>query len=159
MKWSELYIKDIKNLQLKAILNVVYTGFRYEKRIKELLTPMGISHQQFEVLKILEEFPSKPFSLKEIQMQLLNQTSNATRLVEKLRLKELLQTSPSKENKSKLDIMITKKGLDLLKKTEHPVKLMMAEIKENLSDDEANEISRVLTKVQDSLDEKEHNVQ
>jgi DNA-binding MarR family transcriptional regulator len=48
--------------------------------------------------------------------------SNATRLVEKLRLKGLLTRDTGKENRRTVDITITKKGLAFLEKVENKLK-------------------------------------
>ncbi|WP_412986216.1 MarR family winged helix-turn-helix transcriptional regulator [Pontimicrobium sp. IMCC45349] len=152
MKWKDLYIKNIENPQQKAILNVMYTGVRFEKYTNNLLKEIGLSSQQYDLLKVLLEFPDKGMSLKEIQMRLINQTSNATRLVEKLRLKGLLKTKPSKENRSKLEIRITQKGIDLIENFKPTFDEIIGLISDAMSEREAKEVSRVLTMIQDALD-------
>lgn len=109
---------------LIALLEVLRTGYWYHKKVSDLLKPFDISHEQFNVLRILQHAGSRPFSLKEIQSRLLNQTANTTRLVEKLRLKGLLSSKYSESNRRKLEIRITKRGIDLLNQINEPLMAM-----------------------------------
>jgi DNA-binding MarR family transcriptional regulator len=52
--------------------------------------------------------------LGEITERMIDKNSNATRLVEKLRLKGLLKRDICKTNRRQVDITITQKGLTLL---------------------------------------------
>lgn len=151
MKWRELFINEIEDIHLKAVLSMLYTGVQYEKRLESMLRPFNISHQQFEVLKILELNSPDVCSLKYIQNRLINQTANTTRLVEKLRLKSLIKTSPSKENRSRLDISITPSGMKLLKEIEIPLSQFRAGLRQTMSETEAKTLSSILPKIQDFL--------
>ncbi len=153
MKWSELYIKEIEDPHVKAVLNLMYTGVRYSKRMEQLLKPFGVSHQQFEILKILSDNSVPFFSLREIQLRLINQTSNTTRLVEKLKLKGFIHTQVSENNRSRLDISISSKGTELLKEIEVPLLALSKQLKATFSEIDADELSRILPKIQDMLDE------
>lgn len=99
---------------LIALLEVLKTGYWYHKKVSDLLKPFDISHEQYNVLRILQHGDPRPFSLKEIQSRLLNQTANTTRLVEKLRKKGYLTSKYSETNRRRLEIRITEKGGKLL---------------------------------------------
>ena len=45
---------------------------------------------------------------------MLDKMSDASRLVERLRVKELLERTPSSEDRRSVNILISQKGLDLL---------------------------------------------
>ena len=88
--------QNIDKTKLIAILEILKSGYWYDKKVQTVLRPFGISHEQFNVLRILEHNHPRSFSLKEIQSRLMNQTANTTRLVEKLKLKKLVNSSYSK---------------------------------------------------------------
>lgn len=102
----------------RAIKGILTTGYRISDRLNEILKPFGISEQQLNVLSILKRQPGKTCNLCEVQSQMMHKMSNATRLVEKLRLKGLLTRETDKDNRRKVEITITSKGLDFLEKVE-----------------------------------------
>jgi DNA-binding MarR family transcriptional regulator len=106
----------------QAIGSILITGYMISDRLNELLKPFGISEQQLNVLFILKKQPGHTCNLFEVQGQMMHKMSNATRLVEKLRLKGLLTRDTGKDNRRTVDITITKKGLAFLEKVEGTLK-------------------------------------
>jgi DNA-binding MarR family transcriptional regulator len=106
----------------QAIANILITGYMISDRLNEILKPFGISEQQLNVLFILKKQPGQTCNLFEVQGEMMHKMSNATRLVEKLRLKGLLTRDTGRENRRTVDITITKKGLAFLEKVERKLK-------------------------------------
>jgi len=106
----------------QAIASILTAGYLISDRLNEILKPFGISEQQLNVLFILKKQPNQTCNLFEVQAQMMHKMSNATRLVEKLRLKGLLTRDTGKENRRTVDITITKKGLAFLEKVETMLK-------------------------------------
>lgn len=98
----------------KLAVNIMYTASWIEARNIQRLKPHGISPQQYNVLRILRGSAPKPLMLGEIAMRMIDKNSNATRLVEKLRLKGLVKRDVCENNRRQVDIIITSKGMDLL---------------------------------------------
>lgn len=78
------------------------------------LHPFGLSIQQFNVLRILRGCQQKPASLQYITSRMIHKTSNTTRIVDRLLEKKLVDRKPCLENRRKVEISITSKGLSLL---------------------------------------------
>ena len=78
------------------------------------LHPFGLSIQQFNVLRILRGCHKKHVSLQYISSRMIHKTSNTTRIVDRLLEKKLVDRKPCLENRRKVDISITRKGLSLL---------------------------------------------
>ena len=135
-----------KNHHLIAILEVLKTGYWYDKKVQSELKPFGISHEQFNVLQILHHHHPRHFSLKEIQSRLMNKTPNTTRLVEKLRQKGYIESAYSTTNRRTLQISITDAGRELLKKIKKPLSALGAKINMALSEEEAQELTYLLRK-------------
>jgi DNA-binding MarR family transcriptional regulator len=74
--------------------------------------------QQHNVLSILRGQHPEPSTLGLIQERMLDRMSNATRLVDKLMEKGLVDRCQCAENRRKVDIVITPAGLKLLQQTE-----------------------------------------
>ncbi len=98
----------------KLTVNILYTASWLEANNIQRFKPHGISPQQYNVLRILRGAAPKPTTLGDIASRMIDKNSNATRLVEKLRLKGYVKRDICESNRRQVDIMITKKGLDLL---------------------------------------------
>src|SRR6187399_2817650 len=73
----------------KAAVNILFTsGWLYNANATRL-KPHGITPEQYNVLRILRGSHPKPIMLAEITCRMIDKSSNATRLVEKLRQKGL----------------------------------------------------------------------
>ena len=73
----------------KIILNVLYTQNVITENFNEILKPHEISGEQYNVLRILRGQKGNPANMCVIQERMLAKTSNTTRLVDKLLLKDL----------------------------------------------------------------------
>ena len=79
---------------------------------------MDLSPEQYNVLRILRGQQGKPATIAAIQERMLNTMSNASRLVDKLKAKDLVKRDECPENRRKVDVLITEKGLRLLESLE-----------------------------------------
>lgn len=115
MKIEEI-IKATSEMSLakKALLNVIFTQNVVAEKFNEILKPHDLSAEQFNVLRILRGQKGKPANMCMIQERMIAKTSNTTRLVDKLLLKELVTREVCTENRRKMEITITEKGQKLL---------------------------------------------
>jgi len=130
----------------KAILNILVTADRISSATNATLKPFGVSKEQFNVLRILRGQYPKPSALQLISERMISKSSNATRLVEKLRMKGLVERCPCPTNRRKVDILITQKGLDLLDAIDADDTLRTY-WEGRITDEEAEELSRILDKL------------
>ncbi len=101
-------------LPKRTVLNIMYTQNLLAERFAELLKPYDISAEQFNVLRILRGQKGQPANMSLIQERMLAKTSNTTRLVDKLLFKGLVTREVCPDNRRKMEVMITDKGLALL---------------------------------------------
>ncbi|WP_091394695.1 MarR family winged helix-turn-helix transcriptional regulator [Flavobacterium noncentrifugens] len=101
-------------LPKKTVLNILYTQNVINDKFNEVLKPFDISPEQFNVLRILRGQKGAPANMSLLQERMLAKTSNTTRLVDKLLLKELVTRKVCPGNRRKVEVLITSKGLDLL---------------------------------------------
>jgi DNA-binding MarR family transcriptional regulator len=98
----------------RLVVNIMFTSGWLEGTSIQRLKPFGISPQQFNVLRILRGSRPNPWSLGQVTARMIDKNSNATRLVEKLRLKGLVKRELCPNNRRQVDIEITNQGLKLL---------------------------------------------
>jgi DNA-binding MarR family transcriptional regulator len=78
---------------------------------------------------------------------MLDKNSNASRLIDKLVLKKLVDRKPCPSDRRQMDIKITQKGLELLSVLDAPMQLLDREMAERLSEEEALKVSDILDRV------------
>ena len=137
----------IMGLSQKAVLNIIYTQNNINERLIEILKPYDLSNEQYNVLRILRGQKGNPANMCVIQERMLAKTSNTTRLVDKLLLKELVTRKVCKENRRKIEVLITEKGLDILKELDPKVDNYEQNIVANLSSSELEQLNDLLEKI------------
>lgn len=130
----------------KIIMNIIYTQNVITENFNEILKPYDISSEQFNVLRILRGQKGNPANMCVIQERMLAKTSNTTRLVDKLLLKKLVTREVCPENRRKIEVLITTKGLNLLEELEPKVKLHEQSFSKNLSEEEMIQLNELLEK-------------
>ncbi len=131
---------------MKAVLNILVTADRISSMANAALKPFGVSKEQFNVLRILRGQHPNPSSLQLISERMISKSSNATRLVEKLRQKGYVERSLCPTNRRKVDILITKKGLDALEEMDPMVRSSSDDLR-TLTKAESHELNRLLDKM------------
>jgi DNA-binding MarR family transcriptional regulator len=106
--------KKFKSEYQKLFINIIYTANWLNNESIKTLKPFGISPQQYNVLRILKGQHPNAISVNSIIDRMLDKNSNASRLVDKLKQKELVEREICPEDRRQVDIKITNKGLDLL---------------------------------------------
>jgi DNA-binding MarR family transcriptional regulator len=115
---EEIKQATFKNEFHKSIINIVYTSGWLSTILTQRLKPFDISIQQFNILRILRGQHPKPATIQLIQERMLDKMSNASRLVEKLRIKNMVERTTCPEDRRAVNVIITDKGLEILKKFE-----------------------------------------
>ena len=128
------------------MINLLYTYGWVIERIKNFLSKEGITHQQFNILRILRGALPKPLSTLQIRERMLDKMSDTSRIVDRLVIKGLVKKTPCSKDKRLVDVVITEKGQRLLKKvdaeTDH-----ITEIMGNLNEKDAEQLNMLLDKL------------
>ncbi len=140
---DEIKQAQFKNEFNKTIINIIYTSGWLNGIIGQRLKPFGISIQQFNILRILRGQHPKPVTIQLIQERMLDKMSNASRLVEKLRIKNMIQRTTCPDDRRAANVIIIDAGLDVLKKIEEFDKTWDHDYKK-LSDSDLNILNELL---------------
>lgn len=130
----------------RTVLNIMYTQNVVAEKFNELLKGYDLSPEQFNVLRILRGQNGRPTNMCVIQERMIAKTSNTTRLVDKLLLKELVTREICLDNRRKMEIAITQKGLDLLTELNPKVEQHEAFFAKNLTSEELEQLNILLEK-------------
>ncbi len=102
------------DIHKKILLNILVSQQVISERFAEVLKPFDLSGEQFNVLRILRGRRGEPANMCSIQERMLARTSNTTRLVDKLLAKGLVQRRICQQNRRKMEVTITARGLEIL---------------------------------------------
>ncbi|MBI1185015.1 MarR family transcriptional regulator [bacterium] len=130
----------------KLGVNIIYTQYYIQRRVQKLLKPFGLTNQQYNVLRILRGQQPNPANINLIIDRMLDKMSNASRLVDKLQAKGLVDKKPNAIDKRNADVSITEKGLALLDEI-HPYLEEQTRELRVLSIEEAEILNALLEKV------------
>ncbi|MFM6975774.1 MAG: MarR family winged helix-turn-helix transcriptional regulator [Sphingobacteriaceae bacterium] len=134
----------------KAAVNVLYTYGWLTNLLRQRLDDHDITLQQYNVLRILRgQFP-KPATVNLLRERMLDKMSDASRIVERLFKKGLLSRSANQQDRRAVDILITKKGLEILKKLDAEMDVDDV-LSQELSAEEAGLLSDLLDRFRGSV--------
>ena len=111
---EEIAQRKFRNERHKLVVNILYTYGWLSALHTEIFRKEGITTQQFNVLRILRGQHPNPASIKLIRNRMLDKMSDASRIVDKLHLKGLVERRISDHDRRHTAVFITKKGLKVL---------------------------------------------
>ncbi len=112
---DEIKQKKFKSEYHKLALNIMFTNGWLGSYQKKFFDNYGITGTQYNILRILRGQHPEPVSINTLRERMLDKMSDTSRLVERLRIKKLLNRNTCKNDRRKSDISITEKGLQVLK--------------------------------------------
>ncbi|GGH00545.1 MarR family transcriptional regulator [Polaribacter pacificus] len=139
--------KDIqstfKNNKIKAFINLKYTTHWLMSKENEFFKPYGISPQQYNILRILRGAANE-IKVQTVKERMIERAPNATRLMDKLCDKNLIERFRCEEDRRVVFVKISKVGTGLLKDIDASLKM---DFLDKLSDSEALTLSNLLDKI------------
>ena len=139
--------KDIKskfaNNKVKALINIKYTANWLNTKEVDFFKPYGLSPQQYNILRILRG-AGEPTKVQVIKDRMIERAPNATRLMDKLYDKKLIERVRCEHDRRVVYISIANEGLELLESIDKNINV---DFIENLSEKEAEQLSNLLDKI------------
>jgi len=139
---STVSIDDSK----KVILNIMFTQSVIGEKFAEVLKPYDLSSEQYNVLRILRGQKGNPANMCVIQERMIAKNSNTTRLIDKLLLKDFVTREVCPDNRRKIEVQITPKGLELLLELDPKVIEHEKLFSKNLTTQELTQLNILLEK-------------
>ena len=122
------------------------------QRQKIILNQFGITHSQFNILRILKGVYPNSINLKELQTRMVFGRPDITRLVDRLVLKELARRATNTIDKRKIDIMLTPRGQEFLEALSPKMESTVNNFFErDLTENQAAQLNDALDRIKRSL--------
>lgn len=132
------------NNKVKAFLNIIYTANWINSVQVAFFKPFGLSSQQYNILRILRG-AGEPLKVQTIKERMVERSPNATRLMDKLNDKQLIERIACPSDRRVVHINITPKGLKLLDEIDKQSDRY--DFINNLTEKEAETLSNLLDKM------------
>lgn len=146
---EEIKQKKFRSVHHKAHINVLFTASWLSQHSARLLKPYKISWQQFNILRILRGMYPEPATVKLLTERMIDKMSNASRLVEKLKLKGYVERTVCPSDRRRVDIRITEQGLKALENISRVMEDGLHRQMDNLSEEDAEQLNGLLDKLRD----------
>lgn len=111
---EEIKQTNFSSENLKANLNVLFTANFLYNKVTAALKPYKLTHEQFNVLRILRGSHPKSMCQKDILSRMIARNSNLTLIFKKLVDKNLVVIEKAEWDRREYVINITESGLSLL---------------------------------------------
>jgi DNA-binding MarR family transcriptional regulator len=130
----------------KAIINLIYTYNQVSGQMVALLSGFGLSMQQYNILRILKGQHPNPSTNNLVKERMLDRNSDVTRLIDRMIKAGLVTRTSCEKDRRRVDILITRKGLDMLQAIE-PHEVAMDHLTGGLSEAELAQLNQLLDKM------------
>jgi len=143
---KDIHQNKFRSARHKGMINIMFTYGWILERIKMFLEKEDITHQQYNILRILRGSAPDPLSTLQIRERMIDKMSDTSRIVDRLILKELVKKCTCPKDKRLVDVTITEKGQKLLKnldaESDH-----MDQIMNKLTEKESETLNLLLDKL------------
>ncbi|WP_439504618.1 MarR family winged helix-turn-helix transcriptional regulator [Sediminibacterium sp.] len=146
---KDIQQENFRSIYQKLSINLIFSNNWITEKIKAVLQEEDITHQQYNILRILRG-SKKPLSTLQIRARMLDKMSDTSRIVERLVKKELVEKKVCTTDKRLVDVIISPAGLDVLKRLDEKNEELDA-ILQNLTPKEAAQLSDLLDKMRVSI--------
>ena len=140
--------KKFKNNYEKGVVNLLYTYHWLNNKSKEYFKKHCLTNQQYNILRILRGSNPNPCTINDLKERMLDKMSDASRLVDRLIIKDLVKKTHLKSDKRVSNISITPLGLELLKNIDEETS-SLDELLSNLDENEIQQFNFLLDKIRD----------
>ena len=150
---KDIHQNKFTSARQKAMINLLFTYGWVLEKIKNFLAEEDITHQQFNILRILRGSHPQPLSTLQIRERMLDKMSDTSRIVDRLVGKGLVKKTTCASDKGLVDVTITEKGQRLLKKIDAQsdyIPVIMAQLTEK----DAEILSSLLDKMRNGTVQK-----
>ncbi len=145
---NDIQQKTFRSEYHKAILNILFTHNYLINTVNDFFKDYSITRQQYNVMRIVRGQTSRTASIQLIRDRMLDKMSDASRIVERLRIKNLVSREVSPDDKRTVQITITEDGIKLLESIELRIEETEAALRK-LSIAEVEQLNMLLDKMRE----------
>lgn len=111
---QDIQQKEFRSESQKILINILYTRSHIIEGLSQIFKKQHITLQQYNVLRILNGMNPKPATVRIIKERMMDKMCDASRIVDRLVGKGLIDRNSNKYDRRAVDVLISKSGKDLL---------------------------------------------
>lgn len=134
---------QFENPLQEAVLNLLVAAGHVRERLDKVCFEHGVTHPQYNVLRILRGAHPAGYPRCEIARRMLEKAPDVTRLIDKLEDQGLVERGRSEEDRRLSMTIITRKGLQLLEQIQPDMRQVMNYLADRISLKDRRELSRI----------------
>jgi DNA-binding MarR family transcriptional regulator len=126
----------------EAGVNLLLAAAWLDDRVERALEPLGITHRQYNVLRILKGAYPSGHPRCEIARRMIDRAPDVTRLVDRLESRGLVERSSDAEDGRRSVTQLTRAGLAVVARATEALAAVHAKLDERMSVSQARALSR-----------------
>jgi DNA-binding MarR family transcriptional regulator len=127
----------------QAFVGLLFVGGRLFQSLEDVCAEHGLTHTQYNVLRILRGVHPAGHPRCEIADRLITRAPDVTRLLDRLERQGLIERTWSKENRRLSMAKITRRGIDVLQRLDPAVKALEQSTVGRLTASEQKDFARM----------------
>jgi DNA-binding MarR family transcriptional regulator len=145
---DEIKQKEFRNQHNKLLVNVLYTSSWLNGLQNGVFKVHKLTPQQYNTLRILRGQYPEAASVNLLKDRMIDKMSNVSRIVDKLKEKDLVTREVCDHDRRQVDVKITEKGLSLLSLIDKEWQIWESNL-HTITEDEARLANQILDKWRD----------
>ena len=130
----------------KAGLNILYTAWWLKTNMSKELKEYGLTHEQYNVLRILRGKHPEQICVKEIACRMIEKNSNVPRIIDRLEAKKLVKRTASDSDRRETVIVLTPAGINILQHSTERINRLIDKII-FIDEQKATELNQLLEEI------------
>lgn len=137
-----------KNEVHKAGLNILYTAWWLKTVMSKELKEFGLTHEQYNVLRILKGKHPDRLCIKDIACRMIEKNSNVPRIIDRLVNKKLVKREQGSNDARQTVISLTQAGMAILESSTIRINTVFDAVM-TIQEAEAAQLNSLLEKVRE----------
>ena len=144
--------RPFRSRRHEGAIGLLRTADLFRRAITRVVEPLGITAQQYNVLRILRGAGSDGLPTLDIADRMVEQSPGITRLLDRLEAKKLARRERCPRDRRQVLCYVTPAGRELLDRLEEPVQDLDDRLLGGVSGGDLNRLIRILDAVRASLE-------
>ena len=141
--------RPFRSLSQEAALGLFRTADVIRQRFSQVMSPHGVTQQQYNVLRILRGAGQEGLATLTIAERMVERTPGITRLIDRLKTKGLVERERAAGDRRCVVCRITPEGLELLDRLTEPMNRADDESLSMLSTEEQEQLIELLDRIRE----------
>jgi DNA-binding MarR family transcriptional regulator len=142
--------KPFESLQAEVFLNLVRTTDTLTRGVEDILKLAGLSHAQYNVLRILKGAGDRGLCCREVGDRMITRDPDITRLLDRMERRKLVARSRDSQDRRVITVRLTEPGLKLLKDLEAPLNAYNRKVLIHMGEDDLRKLIDLLEAARES---------